>query len=73
LPSTSAEVISWVVYAALIVPLVNSHGALGAAWAMTAAAAVSTAWLTYLAVQMLKRLQIDSAVRAAADADGHDA
>ena len=59
LPSTSAEVLSWVVYGALVVPLVHAHGALGAAWAMTAAAAVSTAYLSYLASQMLKRIRLD--------------
>jgi O-antigen/teichoic acid export membrane protein len=59
LPSTSAEVISWVVYGALVVPLVHRHGALGAAWAMTAAAAVSTAYLSYLAWQMLKRIRLE--------------
>jgi O-antigen/teichoic acid export membrane protein len=59
LPSTSAEVLSWVVYGALVVPLVHRHGALGAAWAMTAAAAVSTVYLSYLASQMLKRIRLD--------------
>jgi O-antigen/teichoic acid export membrane protein len=59
LPSTSAEVLSWVVYAALVVPLVDKHGALGAAWAMTAAAAVSTIYLSYLASKMLKRIRLD--------------
>jgi O-antigen/teichoic acid export membrane protein len=59
LPSTSAEVISWVVYGALAVPLVHHHGALGAAWAMTAAAAVSTIYLSYLASEMLKRIRLE--------------
>lgn len=59
LPSTSAEVLSWVVYGALVVPLVHRHGALGAAWAMTVAAAVSTLYLSYLASQMLKRIRLD--------------
>jgi O-antigen/teichoic acid export membrane protein len=59
LPSTSAEVLSWVVYGALVVPLVDKHGALGAAWAMTAAAAVSTIYLSYLASKMLKRIRLD--------------
>lgn len=58
LPSTSAEVVSWVVYAALVVPMVHSHGALGAAWTMTIAALVSTIWLSYLAARMLKRLRL---------------
>jgi O-antigen/teichoic acid export membrane protein len=59
LPSTSAEVISWVVYGALIVPMVHHHGALGAAWTMTIAAAVSTIYLSYLASQMLKRIRLE--------------
>jgi O-antigen/teichoic acid export membrane protein len=59
LPSTSAEVISWVVYAALVVPMVHAHGALGAAWTMTVAAAISTIYLAYLASQMLKRIRLD--------------
>jgi O-antigen/teichoic acid export membrane protein len=52
-------VISWVVYGALAVPLVHHHGALGAAWAMTAAAAVSTIYLSYLASEMLKRIRLE--------------
>lgn len=59
LPSTSAEVLSWIVYGALVVPLVDKHGALGAAWAMTAAAAVSTIYLSYLASKMLKRIRLN--------------
>lgn len=68
LPSTSAEVISWVVYGALVVPLVHRLGAIGAAWAMTAAAAVSTAYLSYLAWQMLKRIRLDQPPAAPTDA-----
>lgn len=68
LPSTSAEVLSWVVYGALVVPLVHKHGALGAAWAMTAAAAVSTIYLSYLASQMLKRIRLDQPPAAPTDA-----
>jgi O-antigen/teichoic acid export membrane protein len=68
LPSTSAEVISWVVYGALVVPLVHHHGALGAAWAMTAAAAVSTTYLSYLAWQMLKRIRLDQPPATPTDA-----
>ncbi|MBJ7457939.1 MAG: oligosaccharide flippase family protein [Thermoleophilaceae bacterium] len=59
LPSTSAEVLSWVVYAIAVAPLVHEHGALGAAWAMTAAADVSTAYLSYVALQMLRRIRLD--------------
>lgn len=58
LPSTSAEVLSWVVYAALVVPMVHRHGALGAAWTMTIAAFVSTVWLSYLAARMLSRFRL---------------
>jgi O-antigen/teichoic acid export membrane protein len=54
LPSTSAEVISWIVYGAAVIPLTNHSGTIGAAWAMTLAAAVSTLWLTGAALQMLK-------------------
>lgn len=57
LPSTSAEVLSWVVYAALVAPMVHHHGALGAAWTMTIAALVSTIWLCYLASRMLNRFR----------------
>lgn len=62
LPSTSAEVLSWVVYAALVVPLVHAHGTLGAAWAMAAAAALSTAWLAWAALQMLRAMRAGGTV-----------
>lgn len=57
LPSTSAEIISWVVYGSLVVPLVHAHGTLGAAWAMAAAAVVSTLWLAWAASRMLRSLR----------------
>jgi O-antigen/teichoic acid export membrane protein len=57
LPSTSAEIIAWIVYGSLVVPMTHSHGTIGAAWAMTIAAAVSTAWLTFAAVRMLRMLR----------------
>ncbi len=57
LPSTSAEILSWIVYGVLVVPLVHRLGALGAAWAMAIAAAVSTAWLAVAASRLLRALR----------------
>lgn len=59
LPSTAAEIISWIAYAIFVVPMIHHFGAVGAAWAMAIAATTSTIYLSIRAASMLRRTKRD--------------
>lgn len=55
LPSTAAEIVSWITYAICIYPLMERSGATGAAIAMTLASATSLLWLTIAAIKVIRK------------------
>lgn len=69
IPATVAEIVSWVVYVALLVPLVDSDAARGGALAMTISAGVSFVLLAAFGVRRLMRLSDDDVATLAEDPD----
>lgn len=67
LPSTAAEIVSWVVYAIAVWPLIASHDTVGAGVAMLLASAASFGWLVASAALILRERR-----RRPAGGDGGD-
>jgi O-antigen/teichoic acid export membrane protein len=56
LPGTIAEIIAWIVYGSLVVPLTLSYDAVGAAWALVIGAAASLTYISWAARRVARAL-----------------
>lgn len=53
-PGTTAEIISWVVYGAVVWPLIDDRGPSGAGLAMLFASVVSLSWMVFSSLRILR-------------------